>query len=64
MRVHVATPTQSKAQHVPTTQLVSTPPKEEEPQVMHMVDLSKVPDGTLGKECINFLSIMSFSHYR
>ena len=43
----IATPDQSCTQHVPTTQPVSTPPNEEEPQVM--VDLSKVPDGTLGK---------------
>ena len=62
MRLHVATPDQSCTQHVSTTQPVSTPPSEEEPQVT--VDLSKVPDGTLGKECINFLSIISFSHYR
>ena len=58
----IATPDQSCTQHVPTTQPVSAPPNEEEPQVM--VDLSKVPDGTLGKECINSLSIISFSHYR
>ena len=51
---------QSSTQHVPTTQPVSTPPNEEEV----MVDLSKVPDGTLGKKCIKSLSIMSFSHYR
>ena len=62
--VRLATSAQSgrPSQHVPTTQPVSTPHNEEEPHVM--VDLSKVPDGTLGKECINSVSIISFSHCR
>ena len=62
--MHLAISGQSgrQSQHVPTTQPVSTPPNEEEPQVM--VDLTKVPDGTLGRKCNNSLSIISFSHYR
>ena len=62
--VRLATLAQSgrPSQHVPTTQPVSTPPNEEEPQLI--LDLSNVPDGTLGKKCIKSLSIISFSHYR